>query len=777
MSFVATIARSEEQVLLAETLRRFLTVENEFEQRRHRLNQAEPQRMALWAGLVEMGVIGAAFSEADGGFGGDARSIATIVYEFGRSLVVEPYIAAAVIAGRVLQHIVDADTRESRIAALIGGEFVTVLAHDAGHDPFALPRLRARLDGEGYRLDGLVRNVRHADVATHFLVTAKLEDGAVGIFEVERDAIDISSHRLMDCAGGGDLRFANLALPAASRLGLDTDEAQVIAEALDWGFLALAAEASGAIEAANQSTFQYLATRKQFGVVIGSFQALQHRAADLYMAAQELSALLDLAIDTFDAQSPHRSRLASAVKALADTNGRRVAHDTIQMHGGMGVSDELDISHYGRRLATIRAELGHADLHRLRSGSEVDLSDLLAIQESDDAKAWRTEVREFTRRHLPSEIARKGELGLEIGKDDYVGWQKVLYANDWFAGAWPREHGGQGWDLRKQLVFAQESTLNNAPMVRPYGVSMLGPVIYHFGNKAQQQQHLPGILSNDVWWCQGYSEAGAGSDLASLKTTAVLEGDHYVVNGAKMWTTEAHWADWMHCLVRTSRDGKPQQGISFLLIDMKTPGIEIKPIVTIDGLHHTNALFLDNVRVPVGNRVGVEGQGWSIAKFLLANERISIADTGPKLRLLRHVKALHRAMLGQEDIPQTAKTIASLRLADLSIALLTLCAMERRYIEAWSQGAPFGAEASVLKVRGTEILQLISELGLEIEGPLAAAYDPHDLHRGPEVDAVVTPSQQASEIGLEYLYGRCWSVFGGTNEVQRNIIAKQVLGL
>jgi alkylation response protein AidB-like acyl-CoA dehydrogenase len=238
-----------------------------------------------------------------------------------------------------------------------------------------------------------------------------------------------------------------------------------------------------------------------------------------------------------------------------------------------------------------------------------------------------------------------------------------------------------------------------------------------------------------------------------------------------MWTTEAHWADWMHCLVRTETGSKPQQGITFLLIDMKSPGIVITPIVTIDGIHHTNQVFLDNVRVPVANRVGEEGQGWTIAKFLLGNERASIADTGPKLRLLRHLQTMHAAAEQQVDFGQRA--LWRHKLADLQIRLLSLCALERRYLQQWAAGGKAAADASILKVRGTEILQALTEFALELEGPMGAAHDPADLHRSPT--GQLTAAQQASLVAHEYLYGRCWSIFGGTNEVQRNIIARQIL--
>jgi alkylation response protein AidB-like acyl-CoA dehydrogenase len=397
----------------------------------------------------------------------------------------------------------------------------------------------------------------------------------------------------------------------------------------------------------------------------------------------------------------------------------------------------------------------------------------MLIDEAPSAAAFRAEVRRFVQERLPADLAAKNRDWLELERADFVRWQRILQEKGWFAGAWPREYGGSDWDLRQQLIFAQESALCNAPPVSPYGVKMVGPVIYTFGTAEQKARFLPGILSSDTWWCQGYSEPNSGSDLASLKTFAERQGDHYVINGTKMWTTEAHWADMMHCLVRTSREGRPQQGISLLLLDMKTPGITIRPIVTIDGQYHTNQIFFDDVRVPAENLVGGEGKGWTIAKFLLSNERVAIADTGPKLRLLGDLKRAY-ADLVAGDLPAATRILLGQKLADVEIQLLTLCEVERAYVERWAGGASKeGPEASLLKIRGTEVLQALTEVALELEGPLAAAHDPADLHLAPGTR--FTLAQRASLMAHQYLYGRCWSIFGGTNEIQRNIIARAVL--
>lgn len=737
-------AKTETQTMLGDMLVRLLDAENEFEARRLRLNETPANRMALWLHLAEQGVLGAGFSEDVGGFGGTMRDLAVVMAEMGRTLAVEPLLSS-VLGGRLL----------SDAAVVIAGEQVLALAVSEGFDPFALPTTRVDADG---RMTGQKIAVRHADLAQLLIVSAS-QNGEPGLWAVDASDADIEPYRLIDGSSAGSVTFTNA--PAHK-----VADASAFADLAARACVALAAEAAGIITMLNAATFAYLRTRKQFGTTLASFQALQHRASDMFAAEEEVRILTGRAIDAIDNGAPAARALASAAKALADDLGKRVAHEAVQMHGGMGVSDELNISHGLRRLTAIRAEWGSADLHRAR----FEALGGAALDESEELAAFRAEVRAFVATNLPADIAAKGASAKEISKDDYVRWQKILFANNWFAAAWPKEHGGAGWDLERQLVFLQEASINNAPMIIPYGVNMIGPVLQAFGSAKQRAAHLPGILSSDVWWCQGYSEPNSGSDLASLKASAVRDGDDYVVNGTKMWTTEAHWADWMHCLVRTDKDVKAQAGISFLLIDMKTPGISITPIVTIDGQHHTNQIFFDDVRVPASNLVGGEGQGWTIAKFLLSNERVAIADTGPKLRLVGQI----REMLAGLD-EGLSKQLLTQKLANAEIQLLTLCALEADYVKMWADGgSKEGPQACVLKIRGTEILQLLSEIALEIEGPLGAAHDPADLHLAHAT--TLNTAQAASMMAHQYLYGRCWSIFGGTNEVQRNIIARAVLG-
>lgn len=752
-------AVTEEQHLLADSLRRLL------------------RQPAAWERLAEQGVLSTAFRESWGGIAGDARTIAVMMAQFGAALDRSPYLATTVIAGRILEHWSDESSARAAIDAIVQGLEIVVLAHDATGDPDAPPRCTAIRRAGEWLVSGFIPAVRHAPSADAFLVPVSSANGPIQFLRIDRlqPGLTLEAYRSIDGAAGASIRLTEAAVPASAMMTLDAPANEVLSDAIAWGILGLAAETAGIVSELNAATFDYLKSRKQFGTPIADFQALRHRAADMWVKAEQLLALLELAIASMGSpMGAARGSLMAAIKVVADCAGRRIGNESVQMHGGMGVSDELNVSHYFRRLAAIRSELGGEDAHRLNfrsiAGSE-DWTESLLREESEILRQFRAEVRHFVREYLPSDVSLKVQRGLKLHKQDYVRWQKILYAHGWFAGAWPREYGGQGWDLAKQLAFTQQSTLDNAPMIMPYGVSMVGPVLYTFGTELQRDTHLPGILSSDVWWCQGYSEPGAGSDLASLKTSAVLDGGNYIVNGTKMWTTEAHWADMMHCLVRTQQTGKPQQGISFLLIDMRTPGITVRPIITLDGIHHTNQVFFDQVRVPAENRVGAEGEGWTIAKFLLGHERTSIADTGPNLRLLRRLQNLY--ITSSEDLPTPRKVLLGAKLADLEIQLLALCAVERRYVAAWMQGKRAGAEASLLKIRGTEILQGLTELALELEGPTAVMHDPRMLLEPPGERRSL--AVDASAIAHDYLYARCWSIFGGTNEIQRNIIAREIL--
>jgi alkylation response protein AidB-like acyl-CoA dehydrogenase len=382
---------------------------------------------------------------------------------------------------------------------------------------------------------------------------------------------------------------------------------------------------------------------------------------------------------------------------------------------------------------------------------------------------FRDQVRDFLRRSLPADLSAK-VLGLKhLTRADILGWQRILHSVGWGGPSWPRQFGGTGWSAIQQHIFDEECSAAGAPPILAFGVRMVGPVIMTFGNRAQQEYFLPRILCGEHWWCQGYSEPGAGSDLASLTTRAQRQGDVYVVNGQKTWNTLGHLADWIFCLVRTDAQARPQSGISFLLIDMKTPGITVRPIRLLDGAHEVNEIWFDDVQVPVTNLVGEENKGWTYAKYLLGHERVNIAQLGQSRRELNRLKQL--AAGGER--PLLADVRFRDRIAELEIELLALELTVLRVLS--SQRADPGPESSVLKIRGSEVLQALSELNMLALGHYALPWVPEALEAGWQGEP--TEAGQWTPLAGRYFNQRKSSIFSGSNEIQRNIIAHRMLEL
>jgi alkylation response protein AidB-like acyl-CoA dehydrogenase len=388
---------------------------------------------------------------------------------------------------------------------------------------------------------------------------------------------------------------------------------------------------------------------------------------------------------------------------------------------------------------------------------------------SKEDAAFRDEVRSFIAANYPAEM-RVPNAETDLTKEQSLLWHRILYKKGWIAPLWPKEYGGPGWTVTQRYIFEQETSRAGTLPPLPFAVVMVGPVIYTFGNDAQKKKFLPRILSGEDWWCQGYSEPGAGSDLASLRTKAVRDGDSYIVNGHKTWTTLAQHADWIFCLVRTDPLAKPQSGISFLLIDMKTPGVTVRPIITIDGSHEVNDVFFEDVRVPVDNLIGDENKGWTYAKFLLGNERTGMAGIGRSKRYIEDLKSIARAEFSPDD--PTARDLAK-EIARVEIDLIALEATEARIVSQLSRGKEPGPAASLLKIRSTEIHQRIADLTHRAIGQYGLALREH-----PAGGNVFVPGPQYAHTATEkYLNTRKLSIYGGSNEIQRNIIAKAVLGL
>jgi len=391
---------------------------------------------------------------------------------------------------------------------------------------------------------------------------------------------------------------------------------------------------------------------------------------------------------------------------------------------------------------------------------------------TDEESAFQSEVRNFLAEKLPKQMSEKVRLGGDLTKADMDEWHSILNDKGWLAQNWPKAFGGAEWDAVQRHIYEEEAALANAPRIVPFGLSMLAPVLHKFGSKEQCDHWLPRILSGEDWWCQGYSEPGAGSDLASLKTRAVREGDHYIVNGQKTWTNLGQHANMIFCLVRTDVDVKQQEGISFLLIDMDTPGIEVRPIVLLDGGAEVNEVWFTDVKVPVANLVGEENKGWTYAKYLLTHERTNIAGVGFSNAGLQAVKRIAKSELSA-GIPLIENPHFAARIAQVEIDLMAMSLSNLRIVSQAAKGGAPGLEASMLKVKGSIIRQEINDLARRAVGPYALPFASEAIEGANE--APFGP-EYAAPVAAEYFNNRKLSIFGGSNEVQRQIIAKTTLG-
>ena len=398
------------------------------------------------------------------------------------------------------------------------------------------------------------------------------------------------------------------------------------------------------------------------------------------------------------------------------------------------------------------------------------------IEFSKDDLEFQQKVRNFISKNLSNELRNKVANGSEISKEEIISWQKALHKENLFAPGWKKEFGGAELSASKRYILDQELALADTPTIIPFGVTMIGPVLMHYGTTKQQSFYLPKILNSDHWWCQGYSEPGSGSDLASLKTKAILKGDKYIINGTKTWTTLAQYADWMFCLVRTSFEGKPQEGISFIMIDMKTKGITVDPIITLDGAHEINTVYLEDVEVPRENIIFEENKGWTVAKFLLSHERTSIAAVGKSISAVKKLKQIANIELNNEgSLLITDKRFRD-RLTTLEMDLKALEFTELRILSEENKGLAPGPEASLLKIRGSEIQQRITELTMNAVGYYGISNDLAKSNTDRINSNQIRPDY-SQNTAANYLNMRKTTIYGGSNEIQKNILSKMVLGL
>ncbi|MCE3284515.1 MAG: acyl-CoA dehydrogenase [Steroidobacteraceae bacterium] len=770
----------DERLLLERTLGDFLGDACSLERRRAALAADEPFDERNWRTLAEMGALALPIAESDGGLGGGVADLMAVARLLGSALSTEPYLTCAVLPARLLANFPGNGRRSDWLQRLAAGEALFGFAHlergAAGTD--TLPAARLHASSTGLRLNGRKLHVPLARVLAGFIVSAITDDGNTVLCLVPADAgaIRIRSYRLVDAQLAGEVAFDDVPLRTEDVLWTDVD--RVLREALELAAAVAAADSVGCMQQLTERTAQYLNDRRQFGQPIGRFQALKHRLVDAYAALEQASALLGtVGLE----RAPGWSARVAAAKAFVDRQGIRVGHEAVQMHGAMGLTDELAISHYHKRIVCNAGLHGGPDaqLHRVwRDWPVADPhapSAALPFAESlgREELAFQQEVQAF----LASDLDRGTRLATRrltctfLERDVTDAWQARLHRRGWLAPLWPREHGGTGWTAVQRFLFEYECALAGAPERIPMGLRYVGPIVAQYGSDWQKQYFLPRILSGEHYWAQGFSEPGAGSDLAAVRTTAVIDGEHYLVNGTKIWTTNAHFADWIFCLVRTSATGKPQEGISFLLVDLRSPGIRIEPITLLAGDHEVNQVFFDDVRVPRQNLVGEAGRGWQYAKFLLELERGGTLLCG-RVRaefnaIKEHVAGPRKHLLEQDTWRR--------RFAELEVRLMALEAFEFRTARASTDATDPGVGGSVIKLVSSELHQDVTQFGVEVAGVAALELEsarplgsPEQLgYPGPDLDLVAMP---------RYLNTRATTIYAGSSEIQREIIAKHVLG-
>jgi alkylation response protein AidB-like acyl-CoA dehydrogenase len=726
----------------------------------------------VWRSIADAGWLSALLPEDLGGLGLGLEEIAAIGEEIGAHLLPEPFSAAGVQFGRMLCMAPDGDLKSRLAAALAEGRLIAGVAWQErpGQQDTDAIDTRAQRDGQHLIISGRKRFVVPGNGADGWLVSA-MDSGRPALYWVASDTagVTLEPERRIDGSMMATIAFDRARVPASCML-LDGDAArEAISAANDAARIVQGAELLGVARRALALTLDYMTTRRQFGKPIGSFQALQHRAVDAYIQVELAAACIPDALAGIARAPDTAGAMASRIKARCTHAALLVTRLAIQFHGAMGYTDECDVGLYFKRALALSSWLGNAPVHRQRyfslhkrgSAQEDDsATDAPTPSQADwDAMSeaeFRRMARGFFRRHFPASLRN---MPRRLHWAEISDWYFTLSRQGWIAPAWPKQFGGMGLPPDKLLAFIDEQEKFGVARAPDQGIVMVGPLLIRHGNPQQQQAFLPKILSGEHVWCQGYSEPDAGSDLASLRTEAVIDGDDFIVNGQKIWCTLAQDATHVFLLVRTDKAARKQAGISFLLVDLATPGVTIRPIRDIAGHEEFCELFFDNVRVPRANMVGEMNGGWTIAKALLGFERIFLGSPRQSQFALAQLEQLARAGKLFDD-PAFVARFAELQLdvADLSASYADFAAIVKR-------GESLPASVSILKIVATETYQKIGMLLAEAANESAGQAE--DAQIGSLRINVLAPLLNATSA----------TIYGGTNEIQRNIIARQVLNL
>lgn len=718
---------------------------------------------SVWRAMADAGWFGVMVSEEDGGLGLDLPAAAAIAGELAAGLLPEPFVACGVLPSLLLSgHEVGLDALSGEVMAAVAWQ---ERADD--FDPLAC-RTRVSVAGGEAVLEGEKRFIAGAAGAGALVVSARDVRGGVSLWwvPVGTPGLALTTEPLADGTFAGVARLEGVTLPEAYRLG----DGATLSAALDAATILAAAELLAVARGAFEMTLEHLRTRKQFDRTIGSYQALQHRAVDCGAQLELARAALAEAVGSAPAD---RAALASRAKARCGDAAWLVAREGIQMFGAMGFTDELDLSLYAKRIMVLSAWLGSAPYHRRRFAAlrppvadppgplvaapaalrELPAdTDWNALADSD----FRLLVRDFFDTEYPDEYRH---LPRRVRWAEVRDFNLKLARRGWIAPAWPRSAGGMALSPAKQIIYAEELERAGVGRAPDQGVRQVGPVLMRYGTEAQKAYYLPRILSCEHIWCQGYSEPGAGSDLASVTTSAVREGDTFVINGQKIWTSLAMDSTHIYILCRTDPTRPKQQGLSFIVAPMDTPGITWRPIRNIAMDEEFCQVFLDDVRVPAENLIGELNQGWTVAKAVLGFERLGTGSPNRPLMALNRLTALAR-LRGLFNDPAFMEGYTKLRMT-----LLDHATLYGEYAQAVGRGEMLGHEVSYLKVVGMEAMQRITEFALEHAGASGAAW------------GAFSEGSESLDLLAPFHLSRMTTIGAGTSEINRNILAKRVLNL
>ena len=775
--------------MLRQSAATFLVERHSTRRLRSLRTSAHGYECSLWRDMAALGWMSMLLPDDLGGLGMDVRHVAALCDEIGAALLPEPWVACALMPAVVMRGAPASRRRDSLLEAIGSGDAMLALAwqeHENQIDP--AEGIEALVSGTpgALRLSGLKRFVASLPGADGLIVSAR-QDGETALVHVPAgvSGMHVTEHRLVDDSRAANVVFDDLPLAADAILARGALADALLRQAFEESLVAVCAQQVAIARRGLEITTEYMRTRVQFGRALASFQALQHRLVDLAIQVRRMEAALARAVQYVQEGNPDRPAVLSAAKSFCTGASLRITRACIQLHGGMGFTDEADIGLYLRAALRLAGWLGTADAHRerfmalreppqgpggagdapdgarsmARARKPVELPapregrwpDYNAMSDED----FRAVFRDWLENNLPQENRRPADRLLGEPAES---WMRKLSQAGWRAPGWPVKFGGLGLSFRKHAIYHEELDRAGASRWIDHGVWSLGEILMHYGDDAQRDYYLPRILTCEHVWAQGYSEPGAGSDLASLRTRAVRDGGHWMINGQKIWTSGAAYATHIFVLVRTNPDTAKQRGISFILADIKTPGITVRPIRNIADELEFCEVFFEDARVPLENLVGEVDQGWTIAKGLLGMERLVISSSSLPRRALAALRAVGR----RREL--LADPLFRSRYGELLMDIENLEALYAEASEDMGAGREVPTDLSILRIFAGELFQQVSEAAMEF----AAEHGP--------IGSVSTDGVQ-HDIKKLFMVARPATIYGGTAEIQRNILARRLLSL